>query len=305
MNKRFSFVFVVALVAGAFVAGSWFARQRAPSPTDADGRRILYYVDPMNPAHTSDKPGLAPCGMKMEPVYADEAGAGGGQPQAPGSVRISLEKQQLAGVRAGVAEKKPLRHSLRVLGKVSPDDTRVFRITAAADGWIAKVMPQVAGSRVRQDETLATFYTPAFASAAQTLFSAMGYQDQVQTNLSPLLSLRATITQNNLRQYRDSLRNLGVGTLQIEEMIRTRRLPEEVNIVSPSDGFVVARNISQGQRFERGAELYRIVDLSRVWILADVFEKEAGLIPPEAQVKATLPGPLCQYRCLVVGILLA
>jgi RND family efflux transporter MFP subunit len=228
--------------------------------------------------------------MKMEPVYADEADATRGRPKPPGTIKINPEKQQLVGVRTGLVEKKPLRHSLRLLGKVTPDETRVFRVTAAADGWIAKVMPQVAGSSVKRDEVLATFYTPAFASAAQTLLSAMGYQDQVQTNLSPQLPIRSAIAQNNLRQYRDSLRNLGVGNPQIEELIRTRKLPEEVDLVSPADGFITARNISQGQRFERGAELYRIVDLTRVWVLADVFEKDAGLVAPDAQVTIALPG---------------
>ena len=86
---------LVAIGLGAFLLGARFGPRHAPA-TRAEARQILYYVDPMNPAHTSPKPGLAPCGMKMEPVYADQLlGGPGPTGQAgtvPGTVRISLRK---------------------------------------------------------------------------------------------------------------------------------------------------------------------------------------------------------------------
>jgi YHS domain-containing protein len=82
-----------------------------------------------------------------------------------------------------------------------------------------------------------------------------------------------------------------MGEMQIKEMIRTRKYIENVDITSPADGFIIARNVSEGQRFDKGTELYRIADLSRVWILADLFENEAELIKikPGQSVAISLP----------------
>jgi RND family efflux transporter MFP subunit len=304
MNKRFYLGLVLALVAGAFVAGSWYARRNAPSPASADGRKILYYVDPMNPAHTSDKPGLAPCGMKMEPVYADEAGApslGRGPSMPPGAVRITPEKQQLIGVRVGPVEMKPLSHTLRLLGKAATDETRIYRVNATVDGWITKALPFATGSPVKKDETLATFYSPEFLSAGQALLFALNSKDRAQATgmESPAMTSRVAQFNINLQQYKDSLHNLGMGELQIEEMIHTRKFIQNINLVSPAAGFVVARNLSEGQRFEKGTELFRIVDLSRVWILADVFEKDARWILPGTEARFHLPGQSSTFTAAV------
>src|SRR5512138_671775 len=124
MKKFLYLLFVLLLLAGSFAVGSWYSHRQTRDDSPA-ARRVLYFVDQMNPAHTSDKPGLAPCGMNMEPVYADEAESGPtGGPALPGTVRLNLQKQQLIGIRTGTAEKKSLGHTIRLLGKVEPDATR-------------------------------------------------------------------------------------------------------------------------------------------------------------------------------------
>jgi membrane fusion protein, copper/silver efflux system len=298
MKKLITFFMLVGVVISAYVLGTWRGqRQSAPDQT-AGARKILYYVDPMNPAHTSSQPGLAPCGMKMEPVYADETARSVGAPSSsllPGTVRIIPEKQQLIGVRLGLVERKPLVHTLRLLGKVAADDTRIYRLNATVDGWITKALPFASGSRVKKNETLATFYSPEFLSAGQALLFALNSKDRAQaagSSSSENLAVTSRVAQFNinLQQYRDSLRNLGMGDLQIEDMIQTRKFTPNVNLVSPTDGFVITRTLSEGQRFEKGTELFRITDLGHVWILADVFAKEAGLISSAVAAKVKLPG---------------
>jgi len=152
---------VLALIGAAYWAGSRHGHQNTSAYAPRDARKVLYYVDPMNPAHTSDKPGKAPCGMDMEPVYADATlGTASGSELASlpaGTIKVSPEKQQLIGVRLATAEKKRLVHNLRLLGKVATDETRIYRINATVDGWITKAMPVSAGSRVKKDETMAAF----------------------------------------------------------------------------------------------------------------------------------------------------
>ena len=145
------------------------ASKTPPSHGSRESRKVLYYVDPMNPAHTSDKPGKAPCGMDMEPVYADTTlGTASSSELAslpPGTIKVSPEKQQLIGVRLATAEKKRLLHNLRLLGKVATDETRIYRINATVDGWITKTLPISAGSQSRRmrrwpSSTARSFWRP-------------------------------------------------------------------------------------------------------------------------------------------------
>ena len=277
MKKLFYAVLMIALLSGGFVAGSWYSRKGTVQHGAITERKILYYVDPMNPSHTSDKPGRAPCGMDMEPVYADETPGKNLSSMPPGTVKITPEKQQLIGVHLGVVEEKPVTQTIRLLGRVATDETRVYIINATIDGWMTKVLPYSNGSLVKKHQVLASFYSPEFLSAEQALIYALGSKDRVQTTGSETSAQQNRLAQFNinLRQYTDSLRNLGMGEVQIKEMIRTRNYIENVDITSPADGFIIVRNVSEGQRFDKGTELYRIADLSRVWILADLFENEA------------------------------
>jgi membrane fusion protein, copper/silver efflux system len=294
MTKRLNLTLAALLVVVAFWAGAYWAKPKAPA-TSAGSRQILYYVDPMNPAHTSDKPGLAPCGMAMEPVYADQnlsaVGLRGTNAVLPGTVQVNTAKQQLIGVKLGMVEKKALTQSVRLLARVVPEETRVFPIKATVDGWITEGALAVTGTLVHKGQTLATFYSPEFLSAAQALLFALNTKDRTQGTVAENLSQSNRINQFNLniQQYKDSLRNLGMGALQIEELVNTRKFNQHVNIASPAQGFVIARNVTEGQRFEKGTELYRIVDLSRVWVVADLYNRDAPLVLPGIQARVSLP----------------
>ena len=175
MKRRLTVLIVILIAAGSFLAGSWVTYQGGRGKATAE-RKILHYVDPMNPAFKSDKPGIAPCGMPLEPVYADQgdAAAGGADLRAsmpPGTIRISPEKQQLIGVKTATVEKVPWSHTLRVLGRVTPDETRTYRINAAINGWIEDVLPVTTGSLVKENEILATFYSLEYRNLVQNYFN--------------------------------------------------------------------------------------------------------------------------------------
>jgi Cu(I)/Ag(I) efflux system membrane fusion protein len=295
MKRLLYFAIVLALVAAAYWSGSRRALLSVASHEALETRRILYYVDPMNPAHTSDKPGKAQCGMDLEPVYAEAIPGTASRAETDslpaGTIKVSTEKQQLIGVRVATVERKGLHHNLRLLGKVATDETRIYRINATVDGWITKTLPISTGSRVKKDETLAGFYSPEFLAAGQSLLFALGSSDRVKVTGQETEMERSQMAnfELNLKQYRDALRNLGMGENQIQELARTRKLMANVDITSPADGFVLTRNVSDGQRFERGTEWFRIADLSRVWILVDVFERDANLAQADQSVKVELP----------------
>jgi len=288
----------VVTLACIFAAGTWYGR-RTPTTTGAvSGRKVLYYVDPMNPAHTSDKPGKAPCGMDLEPVYADVALVSAPGPELaswpPGTIKVTPEKQQLIGVRLATVEREGLVHNVRLLGRVAVDETRTYRINAAVNGWITRTLPYTTGSYVKKDDTLASFYSPEFLSAMQALLFGLNARDRTlaaapETSLATMHSNQLFQANLGLQQYRDTLLNLGMGNIQIEDIIRTRRYKKETDVTSPADGFILVRNVSEGLRFEKGTELFRIADLSRVWILVDVFERDATLVQADQPVKVELP----------------
>jgi membrane fusion protein, copper/silver efflux system len=293
-NKRLLIVFGVIIALFSFLAGGLLQKTRTTVGNESSERKILYYLDPMHPSYKSDKPGIAPdCGMKLEPVYADGAGVSAptDTAAAPGTVKISSDRQQLIGVKVATVEKRPVTQTIRMLGRVAVDETRVYRINSTLDGWMTKTSAKATGSLVKKDETLAGFYSSEFLPVQTTYIYTLNSSDRVGSQDLSLPGREAQLLQfeNSLQQLRDNLRNLGMGAPQIEEITRTREYQQNVDIISPADGIILVRNVSLGLRFERGTELYRIADLSHVWILADVFENEAQFLAPGVTAKVTLP----------------
>jgi Cu(I)/Ag(I) efflux system membrane fusion protein len=304
--KRLAFIVLgIVLLAGAFFAGLWYGSRDSVSAAPEGGRKILYYVDPMNPSHTSDKPGLAPCGMKMEPVYEDqESATPATSAKVTGMVQLSQEKQQSIGVRIEQVKEQSYQHGLRLLGRVVADETRIYRINAAVGGWITEAPPYSTWSKVAKNDVLGAMYSPEFLPAAQALLYALDAKDRsdaTENSANDRAGREALVVRSsarparvsqfnlNIKQYVDSLRNLGMGELQVQEMIRTRKFTENFDIIAPASGFITRRNISQGQRFEKGAELFQIADLSRIWVLADLYENDAQDIKPGTPAKVSLP----------------
>ena len=221
---------------------------------------------------------------------------------APGMVEASPDKQQLLGVRTDVVGKVSETATLRVLGRVAADETRIYRINSAVDGWIRGTYTNTTGSVVQKDEILASFYSPEFLSAQQAYIYALSSMDRFQAS-GKEPPQQITSTGRNIQQYKDSLRNLGMSDLQIEEIGKTRAYTEDIQIRSPAAGFILFRNISTGERIEKGKELYRIADLRRVWVLADVFDNEAQYLKPGTTVKVTLPQQKKAFQAKVSRVL--
>jgi Cu(I)/Ag(I) efflux system membrane fusion protein len=285
-----------SLATGTFFAGSWYNQRKASANTSASVHKALYYVDPMHPSYKADKPGIAPdCGMQLVPVYADgQLGAvNPGRASSsllPGAVQIDPVKQQLFGVHVEPVEKSSGAYKIDLLGRVAPDEARIYKINAGIEGFIQEVSAATTGSIVHKDQVLATFSSPMATMTIQTFLLNMGAEDRFKKSAAEgsVEGQSMAATNANLQQRVQQLQNLGMSSLQMEEMMRTRQFPDTIKIVSPADGFVVARNVSPGQKFERDTEWYRIADLRRVWILADVFENDAQYLHPCMQVRVHL-----------------
>jgi len=286
MRKRlFLIPLVVGLVAGLGIAMHLHESREVPT------RRVLYWVDPMHPAYRSDKPGTAPdCGMALEPVYAEEASHSLLPPEdsTPKTLQIDPAAEQLYGIRLAKVERDTGQGTIRVFGRVAPDQTLIYRVNLGTDGFVKDTHDDAVGNHVTKDQHLATVYSPEFLSVAGGYLSANertpGGMNPSKDNTASSTTLGATSAQARA----DRLRNLGMSDSQIMEISMDHKIPENVYVVSPADGFILSRNISPGVRFERYMDMYTIADLSRVWVLAEVFGMDLKAFRPGAKARVTL-----------------
>jgi membrane fusion protein, copper/silver efflux system len=296
VKKILSMLLLCLLAVGIFFAGSWYNQRKISAGSRASAAKPLYYVDPMHPAYKSEKPGVAPdCGMQLQPVYADSrlapANLNTTSALSEGAVQVEAAKQQLFGVQVSPVEQSSGAYKIRLFGRVAPDETRIYKLNAGIEGFIQDVSPATTGSLVRKDQVLATFSSPMAAMTIQTFMLNLGAEERFKKSSAEgnVEGQSLSAANANIQQRTQQLQNLGMSQLQMEEIRRTRQFPESIKIVAPADGFVLARNVSPGQKFERNTEWYRIADLRRVWILADVFENDAQYLHPGMNVRVSLP----------------
>jgi membrane fusion protein, copper/silver efflux system len=314
--KAIRVIAFLVVIAAAFTGGYVYKAIKGGGSASADknGRKVLYWVDPMHPAYKSDKPGTAPdCGMKLEPVYADggpsAAPAGAerkalyyrdpkdpnykaqlpglnpetGSELAPvyaddistmevGTVQITPEKQQLIGVKYGQVEVGGGSRTIRAVGKVAIDETRIGHVHTKLEGWIDKVFVDFTGKLVEKGQPLLTIYSPEMLASQQELLLAAKATDTMKNNPLP-----AAFDQSEslLRASRRRLELWDLSEAQINQVLKTGQPIKNITVYSPMTGYITDRKAFPQLKVMPDTDLYTIVDLSHVWIMADVFEYEA------------------------------
>ena len=289
---------------------------------DGGAAASSHYTCPMHPQYRSDHPGKCPvCGMDLEPMEHGDGGAAASKDheKAAGVLTVTGLQQQLLGVDVETVGEAGGSHTLRLSGRVTPDERLDYSINAGVDGTIREVSGVTTGSRVRKGEVLGTYTAPDFVLAVQSFVLALEGLETLRTNrareaaasgagssssntlpdealeLPPIISrteagLVVNSGNSNLRQRIDRLQLLGMPDEQIDEIRRVRDVPASIRIVAPANGTVLSRGVTPGLKFMRGDEWFRIADLRRVWVLVDVpgSEIEHAHAGQEARIK--IPG---------------
>ncbi len=290
MNKRTIVIVAVGFAAVAFAAGYLVSPGSGSNGGDGGGEReVLYYVDPMNPSFRSPEPGTAPCGMALEPVYAD--GGGSGEPQK-GVINVRADRQQLIGVTTSTAVHAAVPHELRLLGTVEVDETRLYDISSITEGWIREITDATTGSFVRKSEVLAKFYSRDAYNPQQSFIYALNNMDR-EVRSGQRAPDQGTPFEKNIINTTQALLNVGMTQEQIDRIKKTRKEEFLVDVRSPADGFILERNVFLGGAFKSTTTLYTVADLSVVWILADAFENDEQFFKPG--VKATISHPALDH----------
>jgi Cu(I)/Ag(I) efflux system membrane fusion protein len=270
-----------------FGYGRWYSTRRVASK---GGQRVLYYVDPMHTWYKSDKPGFAPdCGMKLEPVYAQESGGRGPtQPSAAeNALQATPEEQQRLGLRYGTAEWSVGTETIHAAGRVVPDETSIARVQARTDGWISKVSADFTGKFVTKGQPLLTLYSPDLLAAQQEYLLALKARTVMQHS-SMQESAANSDALADAAKKRLSLLNL--TDAQIADLEQTKKALQSIVLYAPATGFVMTRNAFPGQRVTAETELYTLADLRSVWVMADVQEMDAQRVRVGQKALVSVPG---------------
>jgi Cu(I)/Ag(I) efflux system membrane fusion protein len=266
---------IAVLVAAALGGGYWLGARRPAEPVAAIQQtdkskpqpKILYYRNPMGLPDTSPTPKKDSMGMDYIPVYEGE------EPET-GQVKISTEKIQKLGVKTEAAAPREIARIIRVVGTLQADERRLHTVAPKFEGWIERLHANTTGQAVARGQALMEVYSPELVSAQQEY--AIAWQG--------VQSLRngSTDTKAGMQQLAESalqrLRNWDISPEQVERLRKDGKPQRTLMLASPVNGVVLEKPAVQGMRFMPGEVLYRIADLSSLWLLAEIAEQDLALV---------------------------
>jgi RND family efflux transporter MFP subunit len=247
----------------------------APEPAADDS--IAFYTCTMHPSVHVSEPGRCPiCNMDLIPVMKKPAADSGAS--ADLSFHVSLARQQMVGVTFATVERRNLQKVVTAYGRVDYDETALAVVNLRVAGWIEKLFVDFTGQFVRKGDPLFRLYSPALVSAQSEYLLALASPDTT-----------AEYARSLVDTARERLRLWQITDQQLRELERTRQPLVNIPILSPVSGYVVEKMAVEGMRIEPDMALYRIADLSTVWLQADVYESELPFVRVGQAARITLP----------------
>ena len=243
------------------------------SPKPAGDRKILYYRNPMGLPDTSPVPKKDSMGMDYIAVYD------GDEPSDGKTIKVSLDRVQRSGVRTEPAEARVLVRELRAVGTVAIDERRATIVTMRSDGYVEDLFVNTTGQIVRAGEPLFRVYSPDIQQALSDLLVAKSWSQRSPADSSG--------SGRSIEGAMQRLRNLGLSEARIREIRDSGSNPRTIDWLAPAGGTVMVKRIVNGQKVVAGDELYRIVDLSNLWVIADVAESDLAEIKPGMRATVT------------------
>lgn len=263
------------LLLGALLGAAlavWLGPAQAPSTGSAETkteREPLYWVAPMDPNYRRDGPGKSPMGMDLIPVYADAAHDE--TPDAPGTVRISPDVVNNLGVRTARVARGRLQTGIRTVGYVRYDEDRLVHIHPRVEGWIERLAVKANGDPVARGAPLYSLYAPALVNAQEELLLALKRGDAALA-----------------RAAEERLLALEVPEKAVAALKKTRRVQRRIQVEAPQSGVVDDLGVREGMFVKPGMTAMTIAVLDEVWVVGEVFERQAGLVSAGDAVRMRL-----------------
>lgn len=230
-------------------------------------RRIKHWVSSMDPTYIRDAPGKDNMGMDLVPVYDT-----GGEPN---QILIDPVTIQNMGVRLAPVERRSLSRTIRTVGLVAYDEPRQYSVNSKVEGWVEKLHVNATGQPVRQGQPLLEIYSPDLVAAQQEYLLALANSKRLAANPYPEIAAGAG---RLLEAARTRLSYWDIDEPQIAALTETGRIRKSMTLYSPNGGVVTMKKVVEGMRVMAGEELLQIADLSRVWVIADLYEHDLPLV---------------------------
>ncbi len=236
-----------------------------PAAAAPESGKILYYRHPMGAADTSPVPKKDEMGMDYLPVYEKEL-ANAGQ------IQISPEKIQKLGVKTETLEKRTLTRSIRALGSIQADERRIHAVTPKFEGWISHLYVNATGQTVKRGQPLLEVYSPELLTAQQEYLIARQGRQTLQQGSAQARGTAEQLTENALQR----LHYWDIAPAQLQRLQTRQQALDTLPLQSPVNGVVLEKPAQEGMRFMPGELLFRIADLSTVWLVIEIFEQDIG-----------------------------
>lgn len=254
------------------------------TPTKKE-RKVLYWVAPMDPSYRSDKPGKSPMGMDLIPVYADEVEGGESEasPEGLTQVLIDSRRQQLIGIESVPAVMEKATKTIRTVGTVMYDETRLSHIHTKIRGWVEKIYVDFTGQWVHKGQPLLEIYSPELVATQEEYLRALRLTRETEA------SGRKELIESTRRLVESARKRLKLWDIQDAEIAHLERVGESKKalvLFSPVQGYVIDKKAFLGIEVHPQMELYTLADLTQVWVEASIYEYEI------ADVKVGLPAKL-------------
>lgn len=286
--KRMAWIGTAAFIVVAGVtAGYWMGARNSLqtphelAPATKQERKVLFYRNPMGLPDTSPVPKKDPMGMDYVPVYEDE----GAEPDMPaGTVKISLDKVQLLGVRSEPAEMRELKRTVHAVGTIQANERLLYKVAPRFEGWIEKLHVNTTGQSVRRGQPLMEVYSPDLVTAQEEYLIALRGAGDLKESGSEVQAVMRRLAEDPLRR----LRNWEIAEQELQTLQQGGKASRLLVYRSAASGVVLQKPGIEGMRFMPGEVLFEIADLSTVWALADVFEQDVGLVHLGQQAKLSI-----------------
>ncbi|MBL4883567.1 MAG: efflux RND transporter periplasmic adaptor subunit [Planctomycetaceae bacterium] len=238
------------------------------------------YICPMMCTPPISEPGLCPvCGMELKPMKS-----GGGSSDFR-SVRIDPASRRIANIKTASAKSQVISRTIQTIGRISYDEGTVKTISAYVDGRVEKLYADYTGVVVKKNDRLALFYSPRLYSSQVELLLAKRARDNSKT--STILRV-AKSNQELLNSARQRLIELGMTQDQITELETSGEANSRMHLLAPISGTVIEKDVIEGQYAKEGDPIYKLADLSRIWLMLELFPKDAAAVRYGQRVESTV-----------------
>ncbi len=247
---------------------------------EREERRVLYWQAPMDPSYIADEPGKSPMGMDLIPVYEGEKVYSGS------TISIDPATVQNIGVRYAAVKRQPFNRVIRTVGHLDYNEETLYNVSTKFSGWIEELLVKRTGDVVRKGQPLFQIYSPELLSTQEEYLLAFRNQKRLSGSDFSQVSSGA---QSLFKAARQRLKLWDISDADIRTLEESGQVMKSLTIYSPASGVVVHKNAIAGSYVKAGMDLFRIADLSTIWVYAHIFEYEVPWIRAGQEAEIELP----------------